>query len=162
MAQLDISQEKAAPLVYLIVFGSTLIMNTTILVPVPIATVIMMDAALLWNPILIALVTSIGGALGEMSGYYAGRLGKKIIVPESLIGCGRVAGWVNRYGPLTIFLFAFIPFLPFDIAGMVAGGSKMPLWKFLLPCWAGKFPKYILLCYAFKIGALHLLPGWFQ
>lgn len=160
-AQFDISQAKFAPLAYLIVFGSTLVMNTTIIVPVPIATAIMMAAALQWNLVLISLAASIGGSLGELSGYYAGLLGKKVIAAESIVGYERIATWMGRYGPLTIFLLAFIPFMPFDIGGIIAGGSRMPVWKFLLPCWAGKFPKYILLCYAFKIGILQFLPTLF-
>jgi uncharacterized membrane protein YdjX (TVP38/TMEM64 family) len=160
-ARLDISQQGAAPLAYLIVFGSTLVMNTTILVPIPIATAIMMAAALQWNLVLISFAASIGGSLGELSGYYAGLLGKKVITAESIVEYKRIATWMDRYGTLTIFLLAFIPFMPFDLGGMIAGGAKMPVWKFLLPCWAGKFPKYILLCYAFKIGALQFFPTWF-
>jgi membrane protein YqaA with SNARE-associated domain len=157
-ARFNISQAEFAPLACLIVFGSTLVMNTTIIVPVPIATAIMMAAALQWNPVLISLAASIGGSLGELSGYYAGLLGKKVIAAESIVGYERVATWMDRYGPLTIFLLAFIPFMPFDIGGMIAGGARMPMWKFLLPCWVGKFPKYILLCYAAKFG-IQFLPS---
>jgi uncharacterized membrane protein YdjX (TVP38/TMEM64 family) len=159
-AQFDISQEATAPIVYAVVFGSTLVMNTTILVPIPLATAIMMAAASQWNPVLIAFVASIGGALGELSGYYAGRLGKRIIVDESSAWYQRISAWMDRYGAWTIFFLAFIPFMPFDIGGIIAGGAKMPLWKFLLPCWAGKFPKYVILCYA-ALGVFQFLPVWF-
>lgn len=159
-ARFNISQAEFAPLAYFIVFSSTLVMNTTILVPVPIATAIMMAAALQWNPVLIAFVASIGGSLGELSGYYAGLFGEKVIAAESIMWYGRIASWMQRYGPLTIFLLAFIPLLPFDIGGMVAGGAKMPVWKFYLFCWAGKFPKYVLLCYATKFG-VQFLPSCF-
>jgi len=161
LAQFDISQENVAPVIYLVVFGTTLVMNATVLVPVPIATAIMMAAASEWDPILIALVASVGGTLGEISGYYAGYLGKKIAIKEITPAYDRVVHWMDRYGPWTTFVLALQPIIPFDIAGLISGASKLPLWKFLLPCWAGKFPKYIFLCYAGS-EIFTFLPGWFQ
>jgi len=157
----DISVGKFATTAYLVVFGTTLACNASIIVPVAIHTAIMMAAASIWNPILIAFIASVAGTLGEITGYYAGRLGKRIIITESTPGYSRIAGWMNKYGPWAIFLLSFQPVLPFDIAGLIAGASKTPLWKFLLPCWAGKFPKYILFCY-FGFGVFRFLPLWFQ
>jgi membrane protein YqaA with SNARE-associated domain len=117
----------------------------------------MIAAASKWDPILVALVASIAGTLGELTGYYAGYLGKKVVIGESTPGYSRLVGWMNRYGVLAIFLISFQPVLPVDIAGLTAGASRIPLWKFLLPCWAGKFPKYILFCY-FGFQLLNLLP----
>jgi uncharacterized membrane protein YdjX (TVP38/TMEM64 family) len=102
----------------------------------------------------------VAGTLGEITGYYAGYLGKRIIVSESTPGYNRVASWMSHYGWLAIFLFSLQPILPFDIAGLIAGAAKIPLWKFLLPCWAGKFPKYIMFCY-FGLGIFRLLPWQF-
>ncbi len=161
IAHFEIQVEEFAHVAYLVVFGTTLACNATVIVPVPIATTIMIAAASKWNLLLIALVASIGGSLGEISGYYVGYLGKRIVVAESIVGYDRVVGWVNRYGPLAVFLLAFQPIFPFDIAGIIAGASKMPLWKFLSACWAGKFPKYILFCYL-GLGVFHFLPSWFQ
>ncbi len=160
----DVENEQFAPLAYLVVFVSTLVANVTIIVPVPVPAAMMLAAATIWNPIVIALVASIGGSLGELSGYYAGRVGQQIILgtyPLAYLGYSRVVNWMNKRGFLTIFLFASIPILPFDVAGVVAGGARLPVWKFLLPCWLGKFLKYAVFCYAFSIGIV-LLPGWIQ
>jgi uncharacterized membrane protein YdjX (TVP38/TMEM64 family) len=157
---LDISAGGLANTAYLVVFGTTLVCNASIIVPVAVHISIMMAAASQWNPVLIALIASVAGTLGEISGYYAGYLGKKIIINESTPGYARLRNWMNRYGLLAIFLISFQPILPVDIAGLTAGASRIPLWKFLLPCWAGKFPKYILFCY-FGAGLLNLLPVWF-
>jgi membrane protein YqaA with SNARE-associated domain len=108
---------------------------------------VMIAAAGYWNPFVIALVASVAGALGEISGYYAGYLGKRIIRPEHAPGYGRLAGWMEKYGPWGIFFISLQPVLPVDIAGLLAGASKLPLWKFLLPCWAGKLGKYLAACY---------------
>lgn len=142
---------------YLVVFGITLACNAAIFVPVAFHLSIMMAAAEYWNPAIIALVASVGGTLGEITAYYAGYLGKRIIHLENAPGYARLVAWMERYGPWGIFLVSLQPVLPVDIAGLFAGVSKLPLWKFFLPCWAGKLPKYLLLCYLGG-AVLHLLP----
>ena len=154
----EVPADRFGFLPYLGVFGIQLLCNLTIVVPVPIATAVMIAAASQWHPALIALAASLGGALGELSGYYAGYLGKKTILPPS-VEYGRVTLWMRQHGIWAVFVLAFQPVIPFDIAGVIAGISKMPIRRFLPAVWAGKFPKYILFNY-FGIGLLHLLP-WF-
>ena len=147
IAYFNISVERFATTAYLVVFVVTLASNAGIFVPVYIHISIMIAAAQYWNPVLIALAASVAGTLGEMSGYYAGYLGKRIAQLENIPGYQRLVGWMNKHGPWGIFLISLQPILPFDVAGLLAGASKMPLWKFLLPCWAGRFPKYLVACY---------------
>jgi len=45
----------------------------TVLIPIP-GTVVVIAAAQIWNTALVALVASIGGSLGEISGYLEGSL----------------------------------------------------------------------------------------
>ena len=151
--------DEFASLAYLSILATTLVCNLTVIVPVPVATSIMIAAATSWNPVMVALAASIGGALGELSGYYAGYLGKRIAISEQVAGYNRVTEWMNRYGIWAISLLAFQPVIPFDMAGLVAGAAKMPMYKFLPALWAGKFPKYIILCYS-GIGLIHFLPFW--
>ena len=157
MTYFNIPIERYATSAYLLVFGVTLASNASILVPVALHVSIMIAAAKYWNPVLIALVASVAGALGEITAYYAGYWGKRIIIAESTPGYERLAGWMDRHGPWGIFLISLQPILPFDVAGLLAGVSKLPLWKFLLPCWGGKFPKYLLACYLGE-AFLRLLP----
>jgi uncharacterized membrane protein YdjX (TVP38/TMEM64 family) len=163
LARFDITGERLATTAYLVVFVTTLVSNASIIIPVPLFVGIMITAAGLmaevspWGPVLIALTASSAGALGEISGYYAGYLGKKIIVTEATPGYEKLVAWMKRHGPLAIFLLSLQPILPFDIAGLISGASRIPLWKFVLPCWAGKFPKYLLGCY-FGATFLSLLP----
>jgi membrane protein YqaA with SNARE-associated domain len=147
MAYFNIPIDRFAPTAYLAVFVVTLLSNAGIFVPVYIHVSIMMAAAQYWNPVLVALTASVAGTLGEMSGYYAGYLGKRIAQLENIPGYQRLVGWMKKYGPWGILIISAQPILPFDVAGLLAGASKMPLWKFLLPCWAGRFPKYLLACY---------------
>ncbi len=148
-----------ASVAYLVVFVVSLISNLTIIAPVPFAISIMIAAATEWNPVLVALAASIGGSLGELSGYYAGYLGKKIALSQDLIEHSRVEYWIQRYGVWAIAGLAFQPIIPFDLGGLVAGAAKMPLRKFLLALFAGKFPKYLIFTYA-GIGVIHFMPSW--
>ena len=157
MAYFNISVERFAPTAYLLVFGVTLLSNLAIFVPVYIHVFIMIAAAQYWDPVLIALVASVAGALGETSGYYAGYWGKRIVNIENAPGYQRLVDWMNKHGPWGIFLLSLQPILPFDVAGLLAGASKLPLWKFILPCWAGRFPKYLLACYLGP-AVLNILP----
>ncbi|MDM8001045.1 MAG: VTT domain-containing protein [Dehalococcoidia bacterium] len=136
-------------LAYLVVFGVALAANMTIIAPVYVFTPIMVAAADIYNPALIALAAALGGSVGEMSGYFAGAVGKKIVFNEYPEAYERVTLWVDKYGLLAIAVLAFQPVFPFDVAGIVAGATKMPPHRFFAACFLGKFPKYLITCYMF-------------
>jgi len=144
---LGIMEEGFAPTLYLAVFGLSVLNSALIGVPVLPAMATMIAVAAEGDLVLTALIASLGGTLGEMTAYYAGYVGKRLIHLESAPGYGRLVGWMERHGPWGIFLLSIQPILPVDIAGFISGVAKLPLWRFLLPCWAGKFPKYLLVCY---------------
>jgi len=146
-AQMDIPWRQYGPSAYLTVFVLSLISSALIGVPVLIAMPTMIDVAAEASFLLTVLIASAGGVLGELTAYYAGYLGKRIIHLEHTPGYARLVGWMQRYGPWGIFFISLQPVLPVDIAGLLAGTARLPLWKFLLPCWAGKFPKYLLVAY---------------
>ncbi len=149
LSPLEDRLQDFAWLAYLIVFATNLLSNLTVIAPVSVGVAIMLAAAKTYNPALIALFAAAGGTLGELGGYYAGTLGKKVLVSEYPEAYERVTGWVKRYGMWAISFLAFQPILPFDIAGLVAGASRMPVMKFLLACFLGKFPKYLMIIYFF-------------
>jgi membrane protein YqaA with SNARE-associated domain len=158
MRYFNIPIEKLAASAYLVIFGITLLSNAAVFVPVTYPHLALMIAASRYfDTFLVALVGSVGGALGEITAYYAGYLGKRIMHFENAPGYTRLAGWMAKYGPWGIFFVSVQPILPVDIAGLLAGASKITLWKFLLPCWAGKFIKYLVACYVGE-KLLSLLP----
>jgi membrane protein YqaA with SNARE-associated domain len=152
-ARFNIPIEQYATTAYLVVFLVTLVSCAGLFVPVYFHVGLMITVADAVKtisplaPVLVALAATTGGALGEVTGYYAGYLGKRIAQVENLPGYQRLVGWMKRHGMLAIFLMSLQPILPFDVAGLVSGAAKMPIWKFLLPCWAGRFPKYLAACY---------------
>ena len=152
--------EGLATLAYLIVFAVTLLSSATILFPAP-GVVIVMAAAAKWNPAIVAIVASIGGALGELTSYYAGLLGRKIIVTEYRERYERAVAWMDRYGLWAVFGFSLIPMLIFDLIGLAAGALKLQVWKFFLACWGGRIPRSFIEAY---IGAgiiPMVFPSWF-
>ena len=144
---------------YLGFFIVSLVSSTTVILPVPGVLVLYPLVATL-NPVLLALAGSTGGIIGEITGYMAG-LGGRGMTNGGRIQAG-MERWMKRWGTWTIFLFAAVPFLPFDAAGIVAGALHYPLWKFLLVGWVGKSLKFIALLYAAAWGWEVILNylGW--
>jgi uncharacterized membrane protein YdjX (TVP38/TMEM64 family) len=157
--RLNLNLNQYEFIAYTSVFVSTLLANMTIIAPVPFAIAIMLSAARDFNPVLVALIGAVGGSVGEMSGYYAGRLGRRIAIPESLVAYQKVETWIHKYGFWAILVLAFQPVVPFDIGGLVAGAARMPVHTFLPAIFAGKFPKYVILVYA-GLGLISFLPDW--
>lgn len=120
---------------YPAVFLISLIGNATIILPTPsMAVVFGIGGAL--NPLAVGIVAGLGSALGELTGYLAGVGGRAIIENRDLYD--RLEKWMRKGGVLVIFILAVIPNPAFDVGGMVAGASGMPVWHFLLAAWAGK------------------------
>jgi membrane protein YqaA with SNARE-associated domain len=160
--RLNLPIYQYAWLAYTVVFVVTLVANLTVLAPVPIAVIVMTVVAKEWNPALAALAAAAGGTIGELSGYYAGYAGRKIAIPNDLIGFDRDEKWIGHYGAWAIVFLAFQPLIPFDVGGIIAGAAKMPMRKFLPALFAGKLPKYLLLAYA-AVGLIQFLPkSWFS
>ncbi|MBI2830739.1 MAG: VTT domain-containing protein [Chloroflexi bacterium] len=144
-------------LAYLIVFGMMILANFSIIVPVPFGVSIMIAAATRWDPMIVVLAGALGGTFGELSGYYAGYLGKKIAIPEGVPWLKRMERWISHYGFWAIFLLSFQPVFPFDVGGLIAGTAKMPMRKFLPALFLGKVPKYALFVFGGR-ELMHLLP----
>jgi len=138
-----------------VLFGSLLLINLSVL-PLPFGVSIMLVAATRWNPVLVALVGSLGASLGEFSAYLFGSLGKKIAINDDTPGYTMIRRWITRYGMWAIAFLSFQPVLPIEIGGFIAGLAKMPIRKFLPALWIGKFPKYLILIYL-GAGVFHLL-----
>jgi membrane protein YqaA with SNARE-associated domain len=93
-----------------------------------------------------------------MSGYVAGHSGKKLIGRNKTMRRAEV--WMKRWGAAGIFVFALIPFLPLDIAGLAAGALRYSIWKFLVAAFLGKTLLYVGLTYATAWG-WDVINGWF-
>ena len=116
----------------------------TVLLPAPGVAVIFTMGAV-FNPLVVALVAGAGAALGEGVGYLAGFSGQAIVERAGFYG--HLDKWMQRNGPLTIFILSAIPNPFFDLAGTAAGALRMPVSRFWLWCWLGETVKMTFFAY---------------
>jgi len=132
------------------IFLVSLLGNATIVLPAPsLALVFALGSSL--PPLLVGLAASTGETLGELTGYAAGYGGRTVVEQRDLYV--RLQRWMQRRGAITILVLATIPNPLFDIAGIIAGTLRYPLWRFLLFCWLGKSLKATAIAWA---GALSI------
>jgi uncharacterized membrane protein YdjX (TVP38/TMEM64 family) len=127
------------------IFLIALMANATVFLPAPgVAVVFAMGS--IFHPLGVTLAAGTGGAIGELSGYLAGFSGQAVI--ENTNVYNRLHPWVVKYGGWAILVLSAIPNPFFDIAGVAAGITKMPIRQFLFACWIGQLIKMALFAYA--------------
>lgn len=151
-----VSLQNYALLAYAIVFVVSLLSSATIFIPAP-GIAIVLAAATQWDPFWVALAAGTGDSLGELTSYWVGYVGEKIIVDEHMAAYQKVVQWTQKYGVWAIFGIALVPILPYDLVGLVSGGLKVPWWKFIIATWCGKVPRLFVIVYL-----SHQLPLWFK
>ena len=143
---------------YVGAFVISILFNATLILPAGNMLVLMSLAATLPSPLLVGLAGGAGAAIGEITGYVAGRSGRGLVSRGKIYE--RVEGWVRRWGWLTIFVMSIVPFI-FDLVGIAAGAVRFPFWKFLLFCWLGRTVFYVTLTVGTGFGLKEILPSWF-
>lgn len=131
---------------YLLVFAVSMLSSATIFIPAP-GVAFVLAAAAVWDPAFVAIAAGTGDAIGEMTSYWAGYAGEKIMIDERLPAYQRAVSWMNRYGIWAVFSVALVPLMLFDLIGMAAGALKITWWKFLLATLAGKIPRAFVVAY---------------
>jgi membrane protein DedA with SNARE-associated domain len=137
--------EEFAAFGYPGIFAIALLANATVFLPAPGVAVIFAMGSI-FNPLGVGLAAGTGGALGELSGYLAGFGGRAVVERADIYA--RIQPWVQKYGGWAILALSAVPNPFFDLAGVAAGVSKMPLPRFLLFCWVGQLIKMTLFAYA--------------
>ena len=140
---------------YLGAFVISIILNATIILPVSNMAVMMSLGAAMPSPVVVGLVGGFGAAIGEITGYVAGRSGRRLVARSQMYT--RVEDWVRRWGWLTIFVFSVVPFV-FDLVGIAAGALRYPFWKFFIPCWLGRTILYVVMVTLAALGLKALVP----
>jgi membrane protein DedA with SNARE-associated domain len=142
---------------YLGAFVISIILNATIILPVSNMAVMMTLGATLPTPAYVGLLGGLGASIGELTGYVAGRSGRRLLTKSGVYL--RVEAWVNKWGWIAVFFLSIFPFV-FDIVGITAGALRMPLWKFFVACWAGRTISYVVMVYLASWG-FRAIP-WFN
>jgi len=127
---------------YLGAFVISIVLNATIILPVSNMAIMMALGATMPVPTIVGVMGGLGAAIGEMTGYIAGRSGRGLLAKSNIYN--RVEGWVRRWGWIAVFVLSVFPFV-FDIVGIIAGALRMPLWKFFIACWLGRTISYVFM-----------------
>lgn len=134
---------------YPAVFLVSVIGSATLLFPVP-AILAVCTGGILLNPLLAGVTGGTGQALGEMTGYLAGVGGQGLITKSRLYR--RIQPVMQKRGWIAVLVFALIPNPLFDIIGLAAGASRMPVWKFLAAATVGKTIRSVAFAYGCTYG----------
>lgn len=152
----EVLRDRLAGAGYAAVFVLTAVGAATLILPAPAAVSVGAFAAALDNIWAVGLVGATGQMVGELGGYYVGWSGKGAL--SHVKGYARLSGWMARYGVLTLFVMAAIPNPFFDVAGMIAGATRIGLLRFVLASWPGLVIKNLAFAWA-GVAGLQLL-GW--
>ncbi|MHB1131714.1 MAG: VTT domain-containing protein [Chloroflexota bacterium] len=116
---------------YLGVFAIMAAGNATVLLPMPgLATVV--AAGALWNPLLVGLAGGLGGSIGELTGYVAGRGANELLDGAQARWFKRFQSFVQQHGFPALILLSAIPNPLFDVVGIAAGSLGYQSWRFFV------------------------------
>lgn len=125
---------------YLGIFLMSVLGNATIVLPIPVILIAFLGGGI-FNPLIVGVVNALGATIGELLGYMAGLSGRGLIKEGKRIQ--KVKNWMNKYGLWALFVLAVIPNPLFDLAGIVAGATRIPIYKYLIVVWLGKLIKFL-------------------
>lgn len=137
----------------------------SIIFPVPYTVIIFTLGGLTVNgiwafePLLIATAAGLGSAVGEFSGYLLGIGGRKIISEKYKRKMDFLVKLFNKYGSITIFLFALTP-LPDDLLFIPLGVMRYSLIKAFIPALVGKFCMNLIVAYSGRY-SIHIIRDIF-
>jgi membrane protein YqaA with SNARE-associated domain len=169
----DLDENRFKGLGYAGIFIANLVSTITVVIPVPglsaAGQALIVSGGKNLSPIPVGIVGGAGMALGEVTAYIAGAVGRELVEGRQVGGPSwfrrsvestvRAIGWLMRhYGMLTLFVLSVIPNPLFEVAGLTAGSVRMKFWRFMLPVAVGKILRGLILAFlgAYSLGFLGL------
>ena len=131
-----------SPIGLIVLFGLAALSSATLILPAPGLALTAIAGAAASEPILVGVVAGLGQAVGELTGYAAGRSGSALL-PDN-VATARLTRWIATRGPLIVFVLAVIPNPVFDVAGIAAGIVRMPVAVYFVAAAAGKVIKNVV------------------
>jgi membrane protein DedA with SNARE-associated domain len=101
----------------------------------------------MFDPFLIAIAAGLGSAVGEFSAYLLGLYGRKVISAERRRKIEFMVKVFDRFGPVTIFIFALTP-LPDDLLFIPLGIMRYSLLRAFIPALIGKMSMNFIVAYS--------------
>jgi len=144
---------------YLGAFFISIIGNATILFPFPYVGVAFILGGLrnevtmnfVFNPWLVGAVAGIGAMLGEMTGYFIGYGGGKLIDQNQTSSFKRFIDMHPRVTPVVVWFLAATP-IPDDILVVPLGAARYSWWKVALSQLVGKTMFLMVIAWSGRFG----------
>jgi len=146
---------------YLGIFLISLLGSMSIFFPIPYTVVLFTLGSIeTFNPILIALASGLGSAIGEFSGYLLGLGGRRVVSEKGRRNVEFLLKVFGRYGALAIFIFALTP-LPDDLLFIPLGVMRYGFLKAFIPAFLGKICMSLIIVYSgrFMVGIIRDIFG---
>jgi len=143
-------QQFALQYGYTGVFVISVIGAISVIIPIPYTLFIYLLGAAGLDPISLALAGGLGSAVGEVSGYLIGYYGRAIVGKERQRKMDYMLKIFNRFGPVTIFIFALTP-LPDDLLFIPLGIMRYKFIKVFIPAFLGKSLMCLILAYGGRL-----------
>lgn len=125
-------------------FVISILGNATIILPAPVILTAFVGGAI-FNPFVVAFLVALGATIGELTGYMVGYGGQAIVDKE--VKLQKVRGWMAKHGLWTLFILAAVPNPLFDLAGIIAGATRIPVYKYFVVVLLGKIIKFGVFAY---------------
>lgn len=132
-------------------FGLSALSTAAVIFPVP-GIALTVVAASVVPPIAVGVAAGTGQAIGELTGYLAGRSSDELL--HARLSSSRFAPWMRRHGVASVFVLALVPNPAFDVAGALAGALRMPVPRFLMAAGAGKVLRNVIIALLVSQGSL--------
>jgi len=157
---LDLGADDVERWGYAGLFGVSLLRAASVVLPIPGAGMTFAAGGFLgsaWGipaPVLVGVVAGFAESLGEFTGYGAGMSGIQMLSKRRLYR--RIRDWMKRRAFLTVFAMSLTPSVLFDVAGLVAGATRVPIRVFYPAMLVGKVLRGIVMATAgfYGIGLL--------
>jgi uncharacterized membrane protein YdjX (TVP38/TMEM64 family) len=108
--------------------------------------------------LVVGVVAGFAESLGEFTGYAAGVGGSAILEKRQIYQ--RIRTWIERRAFLTVFAMAFAPAPLFDVAGVAAGATRVPIRVFYPAVLTGKICRDIIVATA-GYYSLGIIEDWY-
>lgn len=140
------SLENAEALGLVGIFILNFISNAALFVSVPSLFAVIAGGAI-FSPVLVALVSSLGSALGDMIGFVFGLSGRTLINHRlhKKLWFKIVNEYFKKHGGWAILVLSFIPNPVFDSIGIIAGAFAYSPVKFFILVFIGRIVRYYIL-----------------
>ncbi|MEM0441072.1 MAG: VTT domain-containing protein [Candidatus Caldarchaeum sp.] len=118
------------------VFVVSLLGSVLPFVPIPYLFVVVLLSDTV-DPLLLGIVSGLGGSLGKITSYALGRMGYRFLGETRQRRMDALREIIGKYGVIGVFVFALTP-LPDDVYIIPAGMVRLNFWRFLIANTLGK------------------------